>query len=224
MHRSERCALSFSGGKDSLLALDRAVRANRHVDYLVTLYDAMSERVRFHGVPLALIQAQAEALGIPLLSYATTPENFESVFLQSLADLHQDGVSAILFGNIHLEDVRAWYEERTTAAGLTHLEPLWGEAPGMLVRECIARGYTATITSIELGRAKPAWLGATLTEPLVEDFERTGIDPCGERGEYHTFVSAGPLFARPLPIQLGGVVTQSGYWLVDIVLDARDSI
>jgi diphthine-ammonia ligase len=218
MNRSELCALSFSGGKDSMLTLDRAVRTNQHVDYLVTMYDAVSERVRFHGVPIALIQAQADALGIPLLSYPTTPEAFEAVFLQSLADLHQHGVSMILFGNIHLADVRAWYEERTTAAGLTHLEPLWGDAPGTLVRECIARGYRATITSIELARAKPAWLGATLTEALVEDFEVTGIDPCGERGEYHTFVSAGPLFARPLSIQLGDVVVQPGYQLVDIVL------
>jgi diphthamide synthase (EF-2-diphthine--ammonia ligase) len=153
-----------------------------------------------------------------LLSYPTTPEAFEAVFLQSLADLHQHGVSIILFGNIHLADVRAWYEERTIAAGLKHLEPLWGDAPGTLVRECIARGYRATITSIELARAKPAWLGATLTEALVEDFEVTGIDPCGERGEYHTFVSAGPLFARPLSIQLGDVVVQPGYQLVDIVL------
>ena len=201
-----------------MLALDRAVRAGRHVNYLVTIYDAASERVRFHGIPIALIQAQADALGIPLLHYPTTPENFETVFLQALVDLRQRGVASILFGNIHLADVRAWYEERTSAAGLTHIEPLWGDAPGKLVRECIARGYLATITSIELARAKTEWLGAPLTEELVKDFEQAGIDPCGERGEYHTFVSAGPLFAHPLPIRLGEVVTMPGYQLVDVML------
>jgi len=94
------------------------------VDFLVTMYDEASQRVRFHGVPITLIQAQANALGIPLLSYPNSPETFETVFLQSLRDLRQHEISTILFGNIHLADVRAWYEERTTAAGLIHHEPL----------------------------------------------------------------------------------------------------
>ncbi|GAC1382122.1 MAG: diphthine--ammonia ligase [Ktedonobacteraceae bacterium] len=218
MERQGQFALSFSGGKDSMLALDRVVRGGKRVDYLVTLYDAASERVRFHGVPIALIQAQAEMLGISLLSYATTPETFETTFLQSLVDLRKRGVSSIVFGNIHLADVRAWYEERTTAAEMTHIEPLWGDAPAILVRECIVRGYQATLTCIEQARARADWLGARLTEELVQDFEAAGIDACGEYGEYHTFVSAGPLFACPLSIKLGEVVTMAGYQLVDIIL------
>jgi len=213
-----QCALSFSGGKDSILALDRIIRAGKHVNYLVTMYDAATERVRFHGVPITHIQAQADALGIPLLRYPTTLENFETVFLQSLQDLLQLNVTGIAFGNIHLADVRAWYEERTAGAGLTHLEPLWNEEPTKLVRECIARGYVATLTCIEIARAQTEWLGAPLTEQLVDEFEQSGIDPCGERGEYHTFVSAGPLFAHPLPIRLGSTKTMAGFQLVDILL------
>lgn len=215
---TEHYALSFSGGKDSLLALDRAIQAGWPIGHLVTMYDAASERVRFHGVPIRLIQAQADALGIPLLYYSTRPETFESVFLQSLVDLRQRGTTGIIFGNIHLSDVRAWYEERTTAAGLRHLEPLWGEAPATLVRAFITRGYQATLTSIELARAKPVWLGASLTETLVEEFEQVGIDPCGEYGEYHTFVNAGPLFTRTIPIQPGRIVTMAGYQLIDLVV------
>lgn len=211
-------ALSFSGGKDSILALDRIIRAGNHINYLVTMYDAATERVRFHGVPITHIQAQADALGIPLLRYPTTPENFEAVFLQSLQDLRQLNVTRIAFGNIHLADVRAWYEERTTGAGLAHLEPLWNEEPTKLVRECIARGYLATLTCIEIARAQATWLGATLTEQLVDEFEQSGIDPCGERGEYHTFVSAGPLFTRSLPISLGSTKAMAGFQLVDILL------
>jgi uncharacterized protein (TIGR00290 family) len=219
MAQQEHYALSFSGGKDSILALDRAVRTGLRVEYLVTLFDEESRRVRFHGVPIALIQAQADALDIALLPYPTRPETFESVFLQSLADLRQRGVTGIIFGNIHLADVRAWYEERTTAAGLSHVEPLWGDAPADLVRECLARGYQATLTCIELARAKPTWLGATLTEQLVQDFERSGIDPCGERGEYHTFVSNGPLFAHPLATRTGAVMTMPGFQLIDMLLE-----
>ncbi len=216
--QSERCALSFSGGKDSILALDRAVRAGYRIEYLLTMYDAESQRVRFHNVPINLIQAQADALGIPLLHYGYTPASFESVFQQALGDLRQRDMTTIIFGDIHLVDVRGWYEERTTAAGLIHREPLWGDDPGQLVRECIARHYQATITCIELERAKPEWLGATLTEELVREFEQAGIDVCGERGEYHTFVIAGPLFSQEVPVKLGEEVTNGRFKVLDIAL------
>lgn len=216
MEHMQRCALSFSGGKDSFLALDRAIRQGLSVDFLVTMYDASSKRVRFHGVPITLIQAQANALGIPLLSYPNSPETFETVFLQSLRELRQHGITTMLFGNIHLADVRAWYEERTTAAGLIHCEPLWGDSPDKLVREFLARGYSALLTCIEEARANQAWLGESLTEQLIQAFEQSGIDPCGERGEYHTFVYAGPLFSCPLTFCLGKRLSLSGFQLIDI--------
>src|SRR5919197_5800289 len=99
---TEHCTISFSGGKDSMLALDRAIRAGYSIDYLLTLYDEETGRVRFHGVPIKHIQAQADALGIPLLSYPNTPSTFESVFLHALNDLRQRGITPIIFGNIHL--------------------------------------------------------------------------------------------------------------------------
>lgn len=220
MEHGEQCAVSFSGGKDSMLALDRAIREGLQVDYLVTMYDEASQRVRFHGVPIALIQAQADALGIPLLAYPNAPEAFETVFLQSLRDLRQQGITTFIFGNIHLADVRAWYEERTKSAGLLHREPLWGEEPGQLVREFLARGYAAILTCIEEARTNPSWLGAPLTEELVQAFEQAGIDPCGERGEYHTFVHAGPLFSEALAVRPGERVSSSGFQMIDVQLES----
>jgi uncharacterized protein (TIGR00290 family) len=217
-YQEARCALSFSGGKDSILALDRALKAGARVEYLLTLYDEASQRVRFHNVPLALIQAQADALGIPLLAYPYAPERFEAVFLQALHELKQRNIDTILFGNIHLADVRAWYEERTTAAGFIHREPLWSEAPEQLVRAYLARGYKALLTCIELARARPEWLGAQLDEALVREFEHAGIDPCGERGEYHTFVYDGPLFAQPLPVHPGSASEAAGFRMIDVRL------
>jgi uncharacterized protein (TIGR00290 family) len=190
------------------------------MSYLVTFYDEASQRVRFHGVPIDALQAQADAVGIPLLRYPSRPELFETTFLTALSDLRRDGITSIFFGNIHLEDVRAWYEQRTTQAGLLHYEPLWGEEPGRLVREGIARGYLATLTCIEVERAKTAWLGARLDEALVEEFEQAGIDPCGERGEYHTFVHAGPIFRRSLSLVLGEVREQDGFRQIDLRLAA----
>ncbi|HZR44343.1 MAG TPA: hypothetical protein VFB12_29795 [Ktedonobacteraceae bacterium] len=216
MEQIQRCALSFSGGKDSFLALDRALWQGLSVDLLVTMYDEASQRVRFHGLPITLIQAQANAVGIPLLTYPNSPENFEMVFLQSPRDLRQQGITTLLFGNIHLADVRAWYEERTTAAGLIHAEPLWGDPPHLLVREFLARGYAAILTCIEEACTNPDWLGAPLTENLIEAFEQSGIDPCGERGEYHTFVYAGPIFSSPLAFSVGQRISSSGFQLIDI--------
>jgi diphthine-ammonia ligase len=219
------CAVFFSGGKDSMLALDRVTRSSYHVAQLVTLYDGASEHVRFHGVPIALMQAQAKALDIPSLLCPTTPENFEQVFLQALGELRADGVNALVFGDIHLADVRGWYEDRVRAAGMLHVEPLWGEEPTSLVHEMLTKGYTAIITCIEEATADPAWLGQTITGALVEEFVQRGIDPCGERGEYHTFVVDGPLFQRPLAVTLGTERQEQGFRQLQVSLadDGSDS-
>ena len=198
-------AVLSSGGKDSILALDRAVRSGLHVARLVTLYDEATERVRFHAIPIAVLRAQAEALQLPLSLYPTAPATFEAAFLAALDALRRENVAGVIFGNIHLADVRAWYEERVRAAGLAHVEPLWGQPPGQLVREVLYRGYSAVLTCIEEPRAAPAWLGQPLSEDLIAAFERRGIDPCGERGEYHTLVTDGPLFHATLKVRLGAV-------------------
>lgn len=200
-----RYALFSSGGKDSLLALDRARRSGVLIARLVTLYDMASQRVRFHAVPIAVLHAQAAALGLPLSAYPTTPETFEATFLTALDALRGEGIVGVIFGNIHLADVRAWYEERVLAAGLDHLEPLWGEAPERLAREVCERGYRAILSCIEEATADPAWLGQPLSPALIAACEQRGIDPCGERGEYHTLVTDGPLFQQPLAVRFGAV-------------------
>lgn len=211
-------AVFFSGGKDSMLALDRAIRAGYHTPLLVTLYDGPSDRVRFHGVPAAVMRTQAEALGLESLLRPTTPETFERVFLETLVELRARGIGDAIFGNIHLADVRAWYEERVRAAGLAHVELLWGEEPRALVEEVVVRGFRALITCIEDARGDSAWLGATIDGALIERFVARGIDPCGERGEYHTLVTAGPLFRYPLAVRSGATHGANGFTQLDLIL------
>jgi uncharacterized protein (TIGR00290 family) len=213
------CAVWFSGGKDSMLALDRARRSGYTDLRLVTLYDGDSARVRFHGVPVAVMRAQAAAVGLPIHCYPTTPAMFEAVFTAALEEQRAHGARAAIFGNIHLADVRAWYEERVRAAGLEHIEPLWGEAPDALVREVIARGYRAVVTCVETARSDRAWLGQPITSELVDVFAAAGIDLCGERGEYHTLVTDGPLFQRPLAVRMGDVREESGFCQLDVRLE-----
>ncbi len=209
-------ALSWSGGKDSTLALDRLRRAGADVRWLFNVFEGSSGRIRFHGVRAGLICAQAASLGIELLQKHTHPDDFETVFLDGLRDLRSRGARALAFGNIHLSDVRAWYEQRTVAYGFMHLEPLWGGAPRALASEFLARGYRTLLVSLDLARAPRAWLGAELHESLLDEIVAYGADAAGEAGEYHTFVFDGPGFSRPIDVQTGETVEIQGHLLIDL--------
>jgi uncharacterized protein (TIGR00290 family) len=216
-NRSVRYALSTAAGKDATLALHRARAEGLDVPFAFCIYDPATQRVRFHGTRKSLVEAQAAALGLELLALPAGADEFEPVFLDALHQVKARGAGGVVFGNIHLADVRAWYEERTKGAGLKHMEPLWGQSPGELVREVIALGYRATIVSVDTAQAEPSWAGRELTFSIVAEMEARGADPCGERGEYHTFVFDGPLFHSPVFVQAGETVEQNGHRLVDLV-------
>jgi uncharacterized protein (TIGR00290 family) len=207
-----------------MLALDRALRQGLDIGYLFNIYEGASGRVRFHGVRSALIAAQAESIGIPLLQEATHPDDYETVFLRLLDRLLAEGIGGVIFGNIHLADIRAWYEERVTARGLEHREPLWGEVGEALLREVVARGYRARLVSVDLARTPELWLGRILDRDFItEILARADIDPCGERGEYHTFVDDGPIFRVPLQIQTSRQVEMEGHALLEILPAAPET-
>jgi uncharacterized protein (TIGR00290 family) len=206
-----------SGGKDCTLALDRALRAGLDVRILANIYEGSTGRVRFHGVRHELVARQAEALGLELVASHTTPESFESVFLALLDTLKSRGCTGVVFGNIHLEEVRAWYEERVRAAGLDHVEPLWGEPPIEIVYEVVERGYQAILVSVDLTQGAAGLLGRELDADVVTELGITDdLDPCGERGEYHTFVYDGPLFRHPVRFEHGDMRVIDGHEFVDL--------
>lgn len=212
-------ALSWSGGKDSTLALDSAQRAGLEIACLFTIYEGSSDRVRFHGVSTALMEAQAAALGLPLVLAHTGPEDYEAVLLRLLDAFRAAGLAGVILGNIHLADIRAWYDERIRAAGLEHRDPLWGRAPADVVHDFIARGYRGRIVSVNLERGRPDWLGQEFSQTLLTDFIAAGIDPCGEFGEYHSFTIDGPLFRHPVPVRDGERYEIEGHQILDLVLD-----
>jgi uncharacterized protein (TIGR00290 family) len=213
------CALFWSGGKDSLLALDRARAAGLEVRRLVNIYEGSSGRVRFHGVRQELLAAQAGALGIELLQRKTGPETFEQAFLGALEELKQAGTEATVFGNIHLADVRAWYEERTTARGFQHIEPLWGSSPSALVREFVGRGHRARVVSVYLTCGRREWLGREFSADFIAELENCeNVDVCGERGEYHSFAFGGPLFRAPLKLEAEAQLEMENHLILDVTL------
>jgi uncharacterized protein (TIGR00290 family) len=193
----------WSGGKDSALALARCQRRGFDVRWLVTVHDDVTERVRFHATPVASIARQAAAAGLDHVTVPTSWSSFDATLAATLAHLVRGGCTGLIFGDIHLADVRAWYEERTRAAGLEHVEPLWGEAPDVLLREFVGIGGRAVLTCVDSEALDPGWLGRVIDEQFVRDIAVTGIDPCGENGEYHSFAFAGPFFRHPVPWRLG---------------------
>src|SRR5712692_10199492 len=173
-----RYALMWSGGKDSALALDRALRAGIEVARLITLYDSATRRVRFHATRVEMLEAQAA--GIRLRAIPTTWAEMEANLRKELSSLREEGFTGVVFGDIHLADVRAWYEDRVTDAGLEHVEPLWGEPPDILLGEFIASGGQAVITCVDLAKLDEAWLGRVIDERFAKEIATTGADACGE--------------------------------------------
>ena len=191
-------ALMWSGGKDSALALDRARRAGIHVARLISFYDSATKRVRFHATRVEMLEAQAAAIGIDLRAIPTSWPEMEASLVRELGSLRVEGFAGVVFGDIHLADVRDWYETRVVAAGLEHVEPIWGEPPEALLREFVASGGRAVVTCVELAKLDESWLGRIIDEPFASEIGKTGADACGENGEYHSFAFSGPVFMRPV--------------------------
>ena len=214
-------ALMWSGGKDSALALWRARQRGLQVDWLVNVHDRATGRVRFHATPVAAIAAQAEAAGIRLVSVPTDWETFDASLGKTFENLVAQGCRGVIFGDIHLADVRGWYEERTRAAGLEHIEPLWGDAPAALLAEFVAIGGRAVLTCVETEKLDASWLGRVIDERFVSEIAATGIDPCGENGEYHSFAYRGPFFTSAVPWRAGERRDDGRFAQLDVVSEGH---
>ena len=212
-------AVAWSGGKDSTLALHRARTGGLRVTHLVSVVDGESDRIPYHGTSAEVLVAQSEALDLELELARTRPDrDFEASFEGLLEKLALAGIRGVVFGNVHLADVRAWWEKRVGAAGLEHVEPLWGGEPARLVREYVQLGYRSQVVSVLLDSpADPAWLGRELDRELLEEIAaREEVDPCGERGEFHTVCRDGPLFLRPVELRAGETSEVEGHRILDL--------
>lgn len=216
-------AVATGAGKDATLAYHRARAEGLDVRYAFSVYEGSSGRIRFHGTRKELVEAHGRAFGLEVLLDHTHPRAYEPVFVGLLEALRERGVDGTIFGNVHLGDVQAWYRERTEAAGLRHREPLWGDDPGEVVRDFVSRGFRAVVVSVDLERGDPAWVGEELDLDLIRAVEASGADPCGEHGEYHTFVWDGPGFEAPVSFRRGETVEMEGHRLLDLIPVGRRS-
>jgi len=214
---TQRYALMWSGGKDSALALDRARRSGLDVDRLISFYDSATRRVRFHATRVEMLEAQAAAIGIDLHSISTTWPEMEASLDRELGLLHDEEFVGLIFGDIHLADVRHWYETRVVAAGLQHVEPIWGEPPPALLAEFVSSGGRAVLTCVELAKLDESWLGRVTDDEFAADIKKVGVDACGENGEYHSFAFSGPVFNRPVRWIAGERRLDAGFAQLDLV-------
>jgi uncharacterized protein (TIGR00290 family) len=193
------------------------------VGYIVSVYAGRRGLARFHGTPRTLIEQQAETLDLETIAVVTEAGDFEAAFQESLQQLARLDVEGVVFGDIGLDSVRTWYEDRVNAAGLEHIAPNWGEPSIEIAWEVVERGYQALVVSVNRGQRAAKYLGQEFDADLVTDLGCTdGIDPSGERGEYHTFVYDGPAFAHSVDFSVGGEFELDEHSLIELVPSKSD--
>jgi uncharacterized protein (TIGR00290 family) len=202
----EKVVVSWSGGKDAALALAEA-RRTAEVVGLFTTVTAEDGRVGMHGVPGDLVRRQAEALGLPWTPVAVPAACpnavYEAAVRAALSRFREAGVTGVVCGDLFLEDVRRYREERLFGDGLRGVFPLWGVGTGELARRFLASGFRAVLCCVDTRVLDESFAGRWYDGRLLEDLPE-GVDPCGENGEFHTFVCDGPGFARPVAVTAGG--------------------
>jgi len=221
MSTKPRAAISWSGGKDSCAALARA-RASFDVVAMVTMFDEEAARSRSHGLRPEVLQAQADRLGLRPFIGRCTWQTYDRTFSETLAALASERVTHVVFGDILFEEHRQWAERMCAPLGLTAVEPLWGLSTDTLFREWVDSGSDAVIVTARAEFLDESWLGRPLRREMLDEFARLGVDPCGERGEYHTVVTDTALFRSPLTLKRAGHVQRSGCWALDLVVDDAD--
>jgi diphthine-ammonia ligase len=215
-----RCVISWSGGKDSCLALMR-VHPTTDVVAMLTMFDESGTRSRSHGLRPDILAAHAERLGLTLIAGSAAWPDYERAFVAALREAAAMGCTHAIFGDIYEDAHRQWTERVSAAAGLVAMQPLWGESTADLVREFLALGGQARLTTTRSAHLDESWLGEPLTLEAVDAFEQMGVDPCGERGEYHTVVTHCPLFSSPLTLIDGERVERGDCWAMDFTCPER---
>lgn len=201
----KKFALSFSGGKDCTLALYRMLKAGHVPVCLMTTFNLNKDRSWFHSIPKKLLSDISDSLQIPLkLIICREGDDYTKAYDQALIACKNEGADTCVFGDIDLQAHRDWCEERCNNAGLQAVLPLWREDREILVREFIAAGFTAVIKTVRRKELNEQMLGKILTYELVDEIKKLGADPCGENGEYHTVVTAGPIFSYPVNYKITG--------------------
>ena len=219
--RHPPAVFSWSSGKDSAYALWRLrEEGSFEVRSLLTTVTDAYERVSMHGVREELLDRQAAALGLPVVKVRIPPSCSQELYEERMAETLESpelrDIQHFAFADIYLADLRAYRERKLAEAGRKGVFPIWGAATHELARRVIASGFRAIVVSVDPSKLDASFAGRSYDESLLDDLP-AGVDPCGENGEFHTFVSDGPIFSAPIGCTTGEVVTRGGYVFCDVV-------
>jgi uncharacterized protein (TIGR00290 family) len=217
----KRILLSWSSGKDSAWSLHvLRQRGEYEVAGLLTTFNEAADRVAMHAVRRDLVEQQAAAAGLPLwavpLPWPCSNEQYESLMAQTCAKAVSEGIEGVAFGDLFLGDVRAYREKQMTGTGLQPIFPVWGRPTRALAEEMIAGGLRAKLTCVDTTKLDQSFAGREFDQSLLSALP-AGVDPCGERGEFHSFVYAGPMLNATLPISVGVTVVRDQFAFADLI-------
>ena len=204
---------SWSGGKESALATYKAISQANQVSYLVNFASEDGTRSRSHGISSLALDLQAKAIGIPLIQVKTSWENYEENFKRAVTELKGKGIEGGVFGDMDLEEHKEWVERVCTELEIKPILPLWGITPEKLLAEFWGSGFKSIVVATRLDKSL---LGRSLDRAFLDKLRKYGCHPCGESGEYHTFVTGGPIFKQQLNIIQGKKVQRDNVWFLDI--------
>jgi uncharacterized protein (TIGR00290 family) len=211
-----RAAISWSGGKDSCAALLRT-HADLEVVAMVTMFDEEAARSRSHGLRPDVLSAQAARLRLRQVVGRCTWPTYNAAFGSALDELRADAVTHVVFGDILFPEHRQWAENMCRAHGLVAVEPLFGSSTTDLFLEWTRSGADARIVAVRAEQLDRTWLGRRLERGMLEEFAALDVDPCAERGEYHTVVTDCALFSEPISLTIGGTAERSGCFALDVM-------
>jgi uncharacterized protein (TIGR00290 family) len=217
-----KALIAWSSGKDSAWALHEVRQAGQFdVVAALTTVTTTFRRVSMHGVREELLMAQLDSCGLPAIKigipHPCPNEVYESEMAGAMAQAKADGITHAIFGDLFLEDVRAYRESRLTGTGIAPVFPLWRRPTAALARDMIAAGVDARLTCVDLKVLPSGFAGRRFDDELLDGLP-AGVDPCGENGEFHSFVAAGPMLSRPLRVKVGDTVERDGFAYADIAL------
>jgi len=216
----KRALLSWSGGKDCAWALERLRGTPVRIEALLTTINEQADRVAMHGVRRGLIEEQAQSIGIPLwiapLPWPCPNGRYEEVMAEVCGRAVNEGVEAVVFGDLFLEDIRAYRERMLAGTGLEPLFPLWREPTQTLAHEMIAGGLHARLACIDRKKLDVSFAGREFDARLLEGLPPE-VDPCGENGEFHSFVYDGPMFRRPIAVESGALHEDGDFVFADLL-------
>lgn len=216
-NKGRKFVASFSGGKDSTLAIYRAIKQGMVPTGLITTYNTDKERSWFHGIPKEILANVSRESNIPLSVIETSGEEYAQNFEAKLKDAKTQGAEVCVFGDIDIEGHLKWCTERCEAAGIKAYFPLWNEDRKKLVYEFIDLGFKTMINVVDSNRLSEKFAGKVLSRKIADEIESYGADICGENGEYHTFVFDGPMFTNPVDFNIDEKIKVDNFIVVPIL-------